>query len=600
MASSLINLTVSPTSLTGGQSATGTVTLNAAAPMGGLVVALQSASPSVHVPTSVTIPAGRSSATFRITTDVSAANLAAIISATLPKTATLTVKAAAAPPANRPPTATAGGPYSGTAGQPIAFSGSGSDPDGNALSFAWSFSDGGSAAGASVSHTFAAAGVYTALLTVSDGKGGTATATASVSVAAVVTPPDPPPTPPPAPPPSGSKARLTAADLTFLGNFELPASVAGLDQSFCYGLALRYLNGQPRLIACAQTGGGVVFECNIPTVSVGSRAIASVLKNWGDVFGSKRKTAVRDGNTSITGLFWDEPDKRLYWSYYNSYNAEAADDAVFGCSRCDDMAGVATPLHYYRMQTGGCKAANFGLTAIPAWFSDLYCPGKRLGVGFGGYQSILSVGGVSMGPALSAIAPPTGNEADGAALANLPLVGYPFTETIYGPPDRCHRDTGFDQQFDGWKTRNGVAYWSWCDWASQFGVWIDTPTKSAFLAAPILGVGKCWYNTTDPHAMTIAGSGAAHWWYFYDPADLAAVASGAKKSWEIQPTEEHAVSYPGVSGQGTWYDLPDHMITGIVFDPVASRLYVAVGFGSYPSLQGAQYGSTLVEVYQVG
>ena len=44
--------------------------------------------------------------------------------------------------------------------------------DGDALTYAWAFSDGGSTAGASASHTFAAAGNYTATLTVSDGKGG--------------------------------------------------------------------------------------------------------------------------------------------------------------------------------------------------------------------------------------------------------------------------------------------------------------------------------------------------------------------------------------------------------------------------------------------
>jgi len=38
---------------------------------------------------------------------------------------------------NRPPTANAGGPYAGDAGVPVAFSGSGTDPDQDALSFMW-------------------------------------------------------------------------------------------------------------------------------------------------------------------------------------------------------------------------------------------------------------------------------------------------------------------------------------------------------------------------------------------------------------------------------------------------------------------------------
>ena len=71
---------------------------------------------------------------------------------------------------NRAPVANAGGPYSGLMGTAMAMDGSGSsDPDGNALSYAWTFGDGGEGSGATVSHTYAAAGTYTVQLTVSDG-----------------------------------------------------------------------------------------------------------------------------------------------------------------------------------------------------------------------------------------------------------------------------------------------------------------------------------------------------------------------------------------------------------------------------------------------
>ena len=84
--------------------------------------------------------------------------------------------------ANRAPTASAGGPYTGTVGQPIAFSGSGSDPDGNTLSYAWQFGDGATGTGATPTHAYAAAGSFTATLTVNDGRGGTATSTAAVTI----------------------------------------------------------------------------------------------------------------------------------------------------------------------------------------------------------------------------------------------------------------------------------------------------------------------------------------------------------------------------------------------------------------------------------
>ncbi|MGE5174779.1 MAG: PKD domain-containing protein [Hyphomicrobiales bacterium] len=70
---------------------------------------------------------------------------------------------------NNPPVAVAGGPYSGAAGQPVQFNGSGSsDPDGNALTYAWDFGDGNSGTGATPSHTYAIANNYIATLTVTD------------------------------------------------------------------------------------------------------------------------------------------------------------------------------------------------------------------------------------------------------------------------------------------------------------------------------------------------------------------------------------------------------------------------------------------------
>lgn len=83
---------------------------------------------------------------------------------------------------NAPPTAIAGGPYSGTEGSPVQFSGSASDPDNDPLTFSWAFGDGGTASGASASHTYTQNGTYTVTLTVTDARGASATSTTSVTV----------------------------------------------------------------------------------------------------------------------------------------------------------------------------------------------------------------------------------------------------------------------------------------------------------------------------------------------------------------------------------------------------------------------------------
>lgn len=85
---------------------------------------------------------------------------------------------------NGSPVARPGGPYSGTTGVPIAFDGSGSsDPDGDPLTYEWSFGDQTTATGPSPQHAFATEGTYTVALTVRDSRGGAHTATTQAVVA---------------------------------------------------------------------------------------------------------------------------------------------------------------------------------------------------------------------------------------------------------------------------------------------------------------------------------------------------------------------------------------------------------------------------------
>jgi len=79
----LANATVSPTSVKGGVSATGTVTLTSAAPAGGTTVSLLALTADLTVPIKVVVPAGATKATFAITTKTVAASVASGFTATL-------------------------------------------------------------------------------------------------------------------------------------------------------------------------------------------------------------------------------------------------------------------------------------------------------------------------------------------------------------------------------------------------------------------------------------------------------------------------------------------------------------------------------------
>lgn len=78
----LSGLSISPTNIQGGSSATGTVNLSGPAPNGGLAISLVSSDLSTSVPNSVTVAAGSTSATFNVTTNPVSVSTSVSITAT--------------------------------------------------------------------------------------------------------------------------------------------------------------------------------------------------------------------------------------------------------------------------------------------------------------------------------------------------------------------------------------------------------------------------------------------------------------------------------------------------------------------------------------
>jgi uncharacterized protein (TIGR03437 family) len=113
IAPTLLSLTLSTTSVVGGNSLTGTVTLASAAPTGGVQVTLSSNNSSVQVPQApVTIASGQSTGTFVINTTTVASTQTATITASLGTsngTAVLTVSPGGSSPAGTITTVAGGG-----------------------------------------------------------------------------------------------------------------------------------------------------------------------------------------------------------------------------------------------------------------------------------------------------------------------------------------------------------------------------------------------------------------------------------------------------------------------------------------------------------
>jgi len=95
--------------------------------------------------------------------------------------------------ANQPPTATITVPSKDTTvsgGDAISFAGTGTDPDGNVVGYAWQFGDGGQATGSSTTHTFTNGGTFAVTLVVTDDRGATSPPdSVSVTVVTVNQPP---------------------------------------------------------------------------------------------------------------------------------------------------------------------------------------------------------------------------------------------------------------------------------------------------------------------------------------------------------------------------------------------------------------------------
>jgi LmbE family N-acetylglucosaminyl deacetylase len=113
MPPSVSSLSLTPTTLTGGSAATGTVTLDGPAPAGGAQVTLSSSNAAVTVPAGVTVAAGATSASFNLGTSAVAGSTTVTISASsggATRSASITVLPAVLSSMGLDPTSVIGGP----------------------------------------------------------------------------------------------------------------------------------------------------------------------------------------------------------------------------------------------------------------------------------------------------------------------------------------------------------------------------------------------------------------------------------------------------------------------------------------------------------
>ena len=373
--------------------------------------------------------------------------------------------------------------------------------------------------------------------------------------------------PPPAPPrpPASGKRVLSAEDFAYLGSFKLPKSVEGCGSGFTEsGLALRKAaDGTKTLFVQTGLQKYLLYEADIPeplpldTPDHSRLKVAAVQRVWGEIKLGDGADAVR----ANAGFWWDESKQTLYWSYYHGYMTGIV--PVLGASRLE--AGRA-PAHAgpWRIPAAApwYKCYWGGVTPLQRAFADRYTGGRRLALGFGGYYSICAA--ASRGPALAAIAEPDPLR---ATVDLVELLAYPWPKEVAAPRDGDYFVANCPW---GGQPPESPSRGQWTmDDAVHAGVFLDLPDGHAFLALAYLGTGRIGYDYG-----AIQSAGHACWWYFYNPDDLGAVATGSRKPWEVLPHSRTKVTYPSGLNDSGLRRPPPGDVTGCCFDEETRRLYL--------------------------
>ncbi len=375
-------------------------------------------------------------------------------------------------------------------------------------------------------------------------------------------------------------------DFTYLGSTTLPAppypgNPPNGDWSFGKGLALRLESDGSVTLFTGSWNPQVILHWRVTKGSDGTfSGVAAFKGNLGSV----------PLHYYLFGLYWDLPTSTLYASSQNDYDAAPSIDVSLGRATVDPATGRLVAAGTFTFAGRSDKFTQGGVTALPDWFQKAYGCG-RLGVGYGGYWSVIATGPASMGPAFACFDPPAPSVTSGA-LPNRALLGYPYSASTTTHTPAAERDSDYTQTVGwGWWPKHvtsGPGYWVPGDSLWQGCAYVDTGAVSGLVCIPMLHNGCVWYGSnasppTLPECSATPGKAAAlnsqrarHWVYIYDPRDLGAVATGQKAQNAIQAVQRVPLDLPGVPQPLVgWPGIP-RMVTGVSFEPTSGLFAVMI------------------------
>jgi hypothetical protein len=164
-----------------------------------------------------------------------------------------------------------------------------------------------------------------------------------------------------------TRAVLRSSDILYRGAIRMPNS--SIDTSATYGgMTGRVVGGQTHVFlydSISATAAPNVWELDItgltPSLDYTTAPRASVVRNWGQIYGSARASWTPAGdlkngfaaNFNAVGqvcLHWHEPSQRLYWSFVDFYNVNGDPDWTMGMSTLNDSDGSSVGYGPYRLK----------------------------------------------------------------------------------------------------------------------------------------------------------------------------------------------------------------------------------------------------------
>ena len=455
---------------------------------------------------------------------------------------------------NVAPTVNVGGPYSGTPGVAVSFTGTATDPGTlDTLTYAWTFGDGATSTAQSPTHAYPAAGTYTVTLKVTDSNGASTSASTTATIATSASPLNEP--------------LAHQSNFQYLGAFRVPVAPSN-GNSFSYGgEALTYNPVNNSLFVVGQNQ--MVTEISIPQSIVNSTNLsdlstASYLQPFASILPKLPSNPAGAGQ--IGGLM--VVNGKLVGTAYVYYDASgSATTSHFVLSSLNLSTAQVSGLYQIGNLGGGLAGGYMG--AIPSeWQSLMGAPYMT------GQADIPIISRTSAGPAAFGFDPTTLGSGNTPATT---YVYYPSPDTTALGPYQY----AIDPLQNASTQVNGVVMVPGTRSVVFFGV---TGANYEGYGLPS-EYGDTNNGSKGPHSLN--GEYAFQAWA-YDAKDLLAVKQGTLQPWQVQPYDVWNFDFPHTEGNPG--------IGGVAFDPATNRLYVSI-----INADNAQAFSALplIEVFQL-